>query len=1247
MGPRSPDSNRPLNVTDALSYLDAVKMQFQDKPDVYNHFLDIMKDFKSQVIDTPGVIERVSMLFHGNPYLIQGFNTFLPPGYRIELSTDPRNMDTITVTTPMGIMTQNISAYGAPVRIPRDSLAPGSSAVPSFLQQPPLALPPPPVLPVGIGNGSRPATPSRMHALAADYNYTSSVMFPSPMAGSQTTAAASFLGNLANRTSEGIPTGEFNHAIQFLNKIKVRFEADPETYKQFLEILHAYQKEHKHLEDSQVYAQVQMLFKNAPDLMEEFRDFLPEALAPATQSVGLVGILPHPTGGPGAWSQGEASTSTGEKGRTPTRRRKRAPEKEVPGAQKTVGGRVRTAKRPKVNQKPEPQSPRYSGYPPPPSPPLVYAPQNQAVAVLQHPQAGIVPHPAQITATLNMNGAQNTTQDELMFFDRAKKALENGGTYEEFLKLLNLFARDVIDAKTLIDRAEIFLGEGELMTQFKELMGWDDRLGNIEYGPPGSIRTGPPDPFAPRLPDDGQGPSYRRLPESEVRLACSGRRELERSVLNDEWVSNPTWASEESGFVAHKKNTFEDLLFRSEEERHEFQVHIEGLARTILVLEGLDARIDEMSAEERSQFKLKPGLGGSCPAIYERTIRRIYGRDGATEVLKALQECPAVAVPVVLKRLKQKDEEWRRAQREWNKTWREIDSKNFYKALDHQGLMFKANDKKNITAKFFVQDIASIKDSQEKVREAEEGLSWAKGSLGCQLDYNFSDASVLQDSLKLILSFLDHSMSQYSPAERRSIERFLHSFVPTLFMFAPQGFDSACGPLQPGHEDEVGDDLADGDGADDSTKSGRDRSGKRQTSGGQSVGVPPGDLRKRLLKTAQDRSPRNRPQPLFSRSAALSRSASPVPSDGQPPTAKAKGSRLNKELDMNNEHLYTDDIWIREAVIDSTIAVGDTRIMRRSFFANTTFYTLLRLLQLLYSRLLICKEIGARLAAEKHASLLANNVAVQLGLDEPNGPPAILAQALEAVGEVRAGEEPNVLYLYMLDACEKVFDSELDQATFEEHMRWFFGTKAYHVFTLDRIITAVVKQVQTIMADNKCQELWYLLQRSRGENSLTLHDAIRYRREAERHVGSDDNLYRVDWDGQSKRLLVQLVGATDPSVEHERTARGRWKEYVATYVMEYPTEWMPARRASGMPLFLKRCVAAISVRKGEAVARVGMLRVVVRTGTHKLLYEAGGEDVVWRRRGAEEEAALRRRAAVRGDERQRWLSRQGWGSVGA
>lgn len=51
MKPPSPDSsenNRPLNVSDALSYLDAVKRQFADRAHVYSKFLDIMKDFKNQ-----------------------------------------------------------------------------------------------------------------------------------------------------------------------------------------------------------------------------------------------------------------------------------------------------------------------------------------------------------------------------------------------------------------------------------------------------------------------------------------------------------------------------------------------------------------------------------------------------------------------------------------------------------------------------------------------------------------------------------------------------------------------------------------------------------------------------------------------------------------------------------------------------------------------------------------------------------------------------------------------------------------------------------------------------------------------------------------------------------------------------------------------------------------------------------------------------------------------------------------------
>ena len=45
------------------------------------------------------------------------------------------------------------------------------------------------------------------------------------------------------------PPVEFNHAINYVNKIKQRFSNDPETYKQFLEILQTYQKEQRTLQD--------------------------------------------------------------------------------------------------------------------------------------------------------------------------------------------------------------------------------------------------------------------------------------------------------------------------------------------------------------------------------------------------------------------------------------------------------------------------------------------------------------------------------------------------------------------------------------------------------------------------------------------------------------------------------------------------------------------------------------------------------------------------------------------------------------------------------------------------------------------------------------------------------------------------------------------------------------------------------------------------------------------------------------
>ena len=50
------------------------------------------------------------------------------------------------------------------------------------------------------------------------------------------------------------PPMEFNHAINYVNKIKNRFVREPDTYKAFLEILQTYQKEGKAIQDVRLHS---------------------------------------------------------------------------------------------------------------------------------------------------------------------------------------------------------------------------------------------------------------------------------------------------------------------------------------------------------------------------------------------------------------------------------------------------------------------------------------------------------------------------------------------------------------------------------------------------------------------------------------------------------------------------------------------------------------------------------------------------------------------------------------------------------------------------------------------------------------------------------------------------------------------------------------------------------------------------------------------------------------------------------
>lgn len=103
----NPNSMRPKNAdtpaitNDAISFLDQVKIQFADQPWVYNNFLDITKDYADpkysphspeilivrliktcrKEIFVDEVLDRVYELFADHPYLLEGFDSFLPPGH--------------------------------------------------------------------------------------------------------------------------------------------------------------------------------------------------------------------------------------------------------------------------------------------------------------------------------------------------------------------------------------------------------------------------------------------------------------------------------------------------------------------------------------------------------------------------------------------------------------------------------------------------------------------------------------------------------------------------------------------------------------------------------------------------------------------------------------------------------------------------------------------------------------------------------------------------------------------------------------------------------------------------------------------------------------------------------------------------------------------------------------------------------------------------------------------------------------
>lgn len=1045
---QSPGSNfHRLKVEDALSYLDQVKYKFNNKPQVYNDFLDIMKEFKSQSIDTPGVIQRVSSLFKGFPDLIVGFNTFLPPGYKIEVQRIDQGYAfqvSVSLPSPTGTM-QSDSQHKSSMIMKGSGIINMSS-----VGQPPAPAAPPNV-PMSSHMPAAPPAPVQpaVHHAPTTYSGGGSSYNSLSLSAAQAAVSQALQGH--TETPQNQPV-EFNHAINYVNKIKNRFQGQPEKYKRFLEILHTYQKEQrtlkeastgiggKQLTEQEVYSQVAKLFENQSDLLAEFGQFLPDA----TSHINQVPVPDHVN----VNKKPQAAPKPPFRDQVVERHMSHKP-----------GGHVASqAKR---------------------SPPYPSA-HRDAPPVKKHKMSSCR------DVSLAEAGKYGTLND-YAFFDKVRKAVRTQEAYNSFLRCLNLFNQEIVSKSELFQMVTPFLGKfPELLRWFREFLGQNE----VETVPFNATRAERPQgelaqeidlTTAKRL-----GASYCVIPISQEGMMCSGRTPLCKEVLNDQWVSFPTW-SEDSTFVSSRKTQYEEYMYRCEDERFELDVVIETNASTIRVLEGVNKKLSRMSPDEVARYRLDDCLGGNSPTLHQRALKRIYG-DKAQDIIDGLKRNPGVAVPVVLKRLKAKEEEWREAQKGFNKIWREQNEKYYLKSLDHQGINFKQTDVKALRSKNLFNEIETIFDERhEQNEEGQEPMS------GPHLAILYKDRTILNDAANLLI----HNVKRQTgiqKSEKRRIKHLLYQFLADLFFH----------PRQPLSDDEREDEEEKDDGD--------------ESPGSPNVGSTKG--------SKSGCSPRKSPE----------------------------GRCDGETVEIKTEH----DIKEEDAKIPLHAQSTDPDESYNLFMANNNWYIFLRLHAILCERLAKIYERAVILAAEEAKLRTTRKESTAIAL------------RLKPKPQIEIDE----YYPAFLDMVKNLLDGNMDANTYEDMLREMFGIHAYTAFTLDKVVSYAVRQLQHCVTERtaiQCMNL-FLKEQKRGATGGACGSAhkreyleMAYQRAAEKVV-QEENCFKIFIYKKDCRMTVELLDTETDDMKKVDDAK-KWNSYKECFAdCTKPSSKVRA------PLFLNRNV---------------------------------------------------------------------------
>ncbi|KAK3694685.1 hypothetical protein B0T22DRAFT_78657 [Podospora appendiculata] len=1138
-----PQGQQPI-LNDALSYLDQVKVQFHEQPDVYNKFLDIMKDFKSQTIDTPGVISRVSELFAGHPNLIQGFNTFLPPGYRIECGLE-NNPNSIRVTTPSGSTIHSIGGSRPTLEHAQPASGPGQAYLSArpVNWQPPLqhsvespeatfSMPAqngPPGFPGSSQSASFESTSPVLHrvvpANSQNQNQNGSVVnhAPAPRAAHTPTPTAgppNPNGSAAQQAAIMEKRGpvEFNHAISYVNKIKNRFQDKPEIYKQFLEILQTYQREQKPIQD--VYSQVTTLFHTAPDLLEDFKQFLPESAAQTRplgqrqEDVAAMAVT-TPTPQPGhPVRDGPKMPPVGNFAppASVTKETKKRPRTDKATAATTPSAPDQTPVSALRSSLPTPSNTNKRAK-------LSHKPITTDANFVEPTLTPVMPEPIG-PIPVSVSG-----QDDFAFFDRVKKHIGNRTAMTEFLKLINLWNLELITKDVLIYKANQFMGGNPELLNILRTM--------FRHGGEEEVVENKPEPPTGRVSLSncrGFGPSYRLLPKRERLKPCSGRDELCQSVLNDEWASHPTWASEDSGFVAHRKNGYEEGLHRIEEERHDYDFFIEANQKCIQLLEPIAQQMLTLSPSERAAFKMPAGLGGQSTSIYKRVLKKIYGQEKGWEVANEMFKNPFAVVPIVMARLKQKDEEWRFTQREWEKVWQSQTETMHLKSLDHMGIQVKTNDKRNLAAKHLVDVIKTKHEEQRRLRVS-------KGNTPrYQFQYSFKDQDLLLDLLRFMMIYANVG-GQHNAQERRRILEFFETFIPQFFDLPEDKVQEKLADIDQDSGEEDEDDPAPVE-----LTNGRTRRGKKS------------DLLRGVLDPGRNGS-RSRTQKEDSAASGSKETTPDVGSANEEEMPDAPEDAAIPET-SNGRWLPTvpGPIIVEKSkdgrqpeLVDVDGELKADAPFKRSwynFYCNQNIYVFFTVFQALFKRLEDVKNSK-------------DGVIEQIRREKAEKPAKILGLVHEDL-HFFDNEDPDSFWPRTVELIEEYINGEIDESRYQDVLRHYYLKKGWTIYTIQDLLKTLCRI--GLACNNpdakgeKTKELVKAYLESRHQEETSFQNEISARKFAEKCI-KDGEMFVVCWFPSKKEATVRWLQKDETTFYMDEMERiQQWQYYISSYMRIEHTE---------------------------------------------------------------------------------------------